>query len=105
MQKSRIFVLVVLAAAAFSYTAEARTIVQFHSSRMKVLGACGSAGGEYNEFSDATGGYGCTTKCKGGKCEVACDKDGNCHGSTPGLQAPPATLHGVLTGGQATQSP
>ena len=63
--------------------------------------ACSRGGGQFSIAADGSG-YGCTKKnCdgNGGVCEVACDNNNNCVGSTPTRLDKPTTLIGILQNG------
>jgi hypothetical protein len=63
--------------------------------------ACSSAGGDFVIHADG-GGYGCIVKnCdgKGGICQIACDNNNNCNGSTPLIIRNAVTLLGILQNG------
>jgi len=63
--------------------------------------ACSSAGGDFVIHEDG-GGYGCIVEnCdgKGGTCQIACDNNNNCNGSTPLVIPGAVTLLGILQAG------
>lgn len=63
--------------------------------------ACSSAGGDFVIHADG-GGYGCIVEnCdgKGGTCQIACDNNNNCNGSTPLVIQGGTTLLGILQNG------
>ena len=83
-----LFVVLAFVAIALTPTEARAGLVQisgFHSWA-EIKGACEKAGGTFSNHPD--GGYGCTTKCKGGTCTVGCDPDGKCTGSVPDEKAP-----------------
>lgn len=63
--------------------------------------ACSRAGGDFVIHADG-GGYGCIVEnCdgKGGTCQIACDNNNNCNGSTPLIIQGNVTLLGILQNG------
>ena len=63
--------------------------------------ACSRAGGDFVIHPDG-GGYGCIVEnCdgKGGVCQIACDNNNNCTGSTPLIIPGGVTLLGILRNG------
>jgi hypothetical protein len=68
--------------------------------------ACSKAGGSFSAHMDG-GGYGCVkANCdgKGGNCQVQCDNNNNCTGTTPSRTAAATTVTGILVNGGAVKS-
>jgi hypothetical protein len=94
-----LFVILALGALPSLASAEGRKISGKHGVG-EIRNACSKAGGTFSVHDDGAG-YGCNVKnCdgKGGNCTVACDNNGNCHGSTPGRILPGTAVTGVLSG-------
>jgi hypothetical protein len=97
MHKS-VVLLAALAASAFIAEPAWAKIIRFEASVSQVRAGCSKAGGTFGVHIDG-GGYGCTkANCdgKGGNCQVQCNNNNQCTGSTPGRVQPTGSVLGIL---------
>lgn len=97
MYKPVLFIAAAVSLGLFAETSWAK-VVRFEATVSQVRAGCSKAGGKFGVHADG-GGYGCVNaNCdgKGNNCQVHCNNNNQCVGTTPGRARPGMSIEQVL---------